>query len=77
VGAVVFAVLFGAVIAAALTIRTAADRREHPYCATWRNEHDAMTSQLAAYERAGARQMSLVHQYQLQEWDKKRPAGCA
>jgi hypothetical protein len=35
-----------------------------------------MTSQVAADEQAGDRQMGLVHLFQLQEWDKKRPAGC-
>jgi hypothetical protein len=76
-GAVVLAVIFGAVIAAALASRMAEDRRDHPDCATWRNEHQAMTNQVAADERAGDRQMGLVHQYQLEEWDKKRPTGCA
>lgn len=73
VGAVV---LVGIVIAVALAFRAADYRRDHPDCATWRNEHDRITSQKAADERAGDEQAGLVHEYQLEAWDKKRPAGC-
>jgi hypothetical protein len=78
--------IFGVIIVGAIAVRMANDRLEHPDCETWLSHRDALRRQLAADEQTGdcsaGPQETMpwgpaVHQFQLQEWEKKRPAGCA